>query len=325
MRHSFQLYFLLLLLLANGCIGTDYADDMVVPDDNTVDPINGRLLLSPEEKSLLPGDTTHLSVIGDMVNSPIEPDEVAWTSSNASVATVEDGVVTGLAVGQTEITAAAGELSTSSLSLITVIADPGDVARVKVIPPSGGQSILLLTGETLPLAAEVSDGNGNTLTTDNITWRSEDESVLTVDGDGVITALSEGTTTIKAMARQVASLALPVQVALQRPMVSGTFTGVNSYTAEGMVTLTESRSGDILMTFSEDFATDFALGTFVYMSNSTSGSNTRLNGLEVAEITEGGAKSFNLSALEPGITLESYPYVIILCKPASITFGYAEL
>jgi hypothetical protein len=61
------------------------------------------------------------------------------------------------------------------------------------------------------------------------------------------------------------------------------------------------------------------------MANVTNGSQVKANGLEVAQITTNGAKSFNLSALRPGIKLTDYSYVIILCKPASVTFGYAEL
>jgi hypothetical protein len=51
----------------------------------------------------------------------------------------------------------------------------------------------------------------------------------------------------------------------------------------------------------------------------------RASGLEVAQIVDNGAKTFNLSNIKPGIGLNDYKYVIILCKPASVTFGYAEL
>jgi hypothetical protein len=301
-------------------------EDMIIPDDGTVDPINGRLLITPVEKSLLTGDTARLSVVlVDMFNNQQAPAGVEWISSGPGVATVEDGVVTALTPGQTEITASAGELSGSSLSLITVIADLNDVARVQVVTPPGREDVSLVTGQTLALSANVFDGNGNMVTGEAITWRSEDESVLTVDSGGMVTAVAEGTTAVRASVGQVASLPLPVEVAAQRPVVTATFMGANSYTAEGTVTLAEDENGDIIMTFSEDFSTDFALGTFVYLSNSTSGSNTRLNGLEIAEITGGGAKTFNLSAIDSSIRLEAYRYVIILCKPASITFGYAEL
>jgi hypothetical protein len=83
--------------------------------------------------------------------------------------------------------------------------------------------------------------------------------------------------------------------------------------------------GNIILELSSNFETSFALGTFIYMANVTNGSQVRSSGLEVAQITTNGAKSFNLTAINPGIKLTDYTYVIILCKPATVTFGYAQL
>ena len=76
---------------------------------------------------------------------------------------------------------------------------------------------------------------------------------------------------------------------------------------------------------SEDFETSFALGTFIYLANSTDGTAVRAQGVEIAEIKDNGAKEFNVSQIDPSIQLDDFRYVIILCKPASITFGYADL
>jgi hypothetical protein len=51
----------------------------------------------------------------------------------------------------------------------------------------------------------------------------------------------------------------------------------------------------------------------------------RASGLEVAQISTNGAKTFDITAIRPATGLFDYQYVIILCKPASLTFGYAEL
>jgi hypothetical protein len=77
--------------------------------------------------------------------------------------------------------------------------------------------------------------------------------------------------------------------------------------------------------FSDDFKTSYALGTFVYLSNSTVGSTTFSSGFEITQITEDGSKRFDIWALDPSVELYDYQYVVILCKPARITFGYAEL
>lgn len=76
---------------------------------------------------------------------------------------------------------------------------------------------------------------------------------------------------------------------------------------------------------SSNFETSFALGTFIYLANSTSGSSVRSTGLEVAEIKNNGAKTFNITQIKSNATLTDFKYVVILCKPASLTFGFAEL
>jgi hypothetical protein len=104
----------------------------------------------------------------------------------------------------------------------------------------------------------------------------------------------------------------------------GTFVPAGGYAAEGMAVLRFSGE-QVVLELSDNFKTSFALGTFVYLSNSTSGSATFSNGLELGQITTSGAKTFNVSVLHPTVGLFDYRYVIILCKPARVTFGYADM
>ena len=66
-------------------------------------------------------------------------------------------------------------------------------------------------------------------------------------------------------------------------------------------------------------------GTFVYLANSTNGATVRSAGVELGQIFKDGTHSFDISQLNNAIGLNDYKYVIILCKPASVTFGFAEL
>ena len=65
--------------------------------------------LDKETTRLKTGGTLQLSAT--VLPSYANPKTVTWTSSNTDVATVEDGLVTALAVGEATITATAGELS----------------------------------------------------------------------------------------------------------------------------------------------------------------------------------------------------------------------
>jgi hypothetical protein len=42
-------------------------------------------------------------------------------------------------------------------------------------------------------------------------------------------------------------------------------------------------------------------------------------------VSGNGGITFNASSLKSDVALSDYQYVIVLCKPASITFGFAEL
>ncbi len=105
------------------------------------------------------------------------------------------------------------------------------------------------------------------------------------------------------------------------------FSGTSGYVGEGTVTLSQ-QDQLIILELADNFRTSFALGTFVYLSNSTGGAETRGSGLELGEISENGAHTFNVTqianALNETVTLNQYRYCIILCKPASISFAIAD-
>ena len=74
---------------------------------------------------------------------------------------------------------------------------PPDPVPVKVVisPPS---AVLTAAGETVQLNAALLDQNGNSLTGFNVSWSSSTIAVATVDGNGRVTAHSDGNTQITA-------------------------------------------------------------------------------------------------------------------------------
>ena len=160
-------------------------------------------------------------------------------------------------------------------------------------------------------------GEGDTL------WTVSDETVATIDQDGLLTGIGDGRLDVMATVAGVSSEPLPIMVGLQAR--TGTLQGVGSYQAIGTATLYVNENEELMLELSDNFTTSFALGTFAYLANSTDGSVVRAQGLEIAEIKENGGKLYNVSAINPDVELYDYRYVIILCKPASITFGYADL
>ena len=113
---------------------------------------------------------------------------VTWTSSDESVATVVDGIVTSVGAGNVTITATSGALSTNCSVTVTPA----------IVPVTGitlnESNINLTVGQNSTLTATVTPNNATDKT---VTWTSSDESVATVD-NGVVVAVGSGNVTITA-------------------------------------------------------------------------------------------------------------------------------
>ncbi len=301
----------LILLLLGSCIGTDEVEDPIIAE---------RIETSRSQIGLLLGDTTSVSAqfydhIGQLRSVNIQ-----WVSQNPGIASVSaEGLVTALAAGQSNLMASVGATASMNV-LVTVVASAQAVANVTISIPSGNQ---IAVGSSVALNTSVTTLSGEPAIPDSLDWYTSDGAILSIAPDGLLSGISAGTAQVYALADGVQSNTLSVTVGSTSR--EGTFQGAGGYATSGMATLSIDEAGQLILTFSSNFSTDFALGTFVYLSNTISGSGTRNNGLELAEISSGGAKTFNVSTIDPSVGLNDYSHVIILCKPASITFGFAPL
>ena len=155
----------------------------------------GALHLTVSPPALQVAINSKVPLTGSVVNprSEVVPDHpVVWHSRDSTIAAVSDsGVVTGRHEGQTEIIAASGRMQ-SSVSVSVVAAQ---VATIAVSPKSAALKI----GAISALHATTKDANGIVLRRDVI-WTSSDPTVVTVGGDGRVTAKAAGSATITAMA-----------------------------------------------------------------------------------------------------------------------------
>ncbi len=119
--------------------------------------------------------------------------EFSWESSDNSVATVVgSGLVTAVGNGTATITASAGTASGSAVVTVSP-----SVATVEVSPSVADLTAL---GATVQLTAEAFDANGHAVAEAEFSWESSDNSVATVVGSGLVTAVGNGTATITASA-----------------------------------------------------------------------------------------------------------------------------
>ena len=120
---------------------------------------------------------------------------VRWTSSDDAIASVDDeGVVTAVAAGSATITVTTVDGNFTATCAVTVEAATIAVTGVTVSPESDTIS-LASTPAQITCTATVAPADA---TDKSVTWSSSDEAVATVDSDGVVTALTVGTTTITA-------------------------------------------------------------------------------------------------------------------------------
>lgn len=304
--------YLLILLISSlySCIGTDLEDD----------PKNASILADRESAQLIIGNTVAIEATyyyNMWVPRVDEP--LIWQSANEAIAVVsQTGVITAIARGQTQIMISSNDGVTKNIP-VTVVESDNEVANVTV---SANETSLTI-GETLQFTAEAFTISNATVSNASFSWSSNDTGVATVDQNGLVTGVSDGSVGIIATADGVASEPFVIMVGTDARV--GTFRGVGSYDAEGTAILSFNDSDQLILTFSDNFKTDFALGTFVYLANTTSGSSVRAQGLEIAEVVSNGAKTYNITSVNSNVDLNTYRFVILLCKPASITFGTAEL
>ena len=143
---------------------------------------------------------------------------VAWTSSDTSVATVDqNGLVSAIAVGRCIITCTAKDGSGMSASCSV------RVARLVTSITLNETSLSLNSGDTHTLTATVSPSDA---TDKGITWSSSNTGVATVDANGLVTAIAAGTCTITATAKDgsgvVATCVVTVHAYVDLGLPSGT-------------------------------------------------------------------------------------------------------
>lgn len=159
--------------------------DNTFPDDSPIDFVNDQeFAFTDKEITLSVGET--ITIQGDTNLFTLN---LHWTSSDSSIASVDaDGNVTGISAGTAIITGVNGIGLT-------------DFCTVNVkMPPTGvdisDASAAMKVGDTIQLSA-IAQPEG-LVNRPIIRWSSNDESIVTVDRSGVVTAISEGTAFISA-------------------------------------------------------------------------------------------------------------------------------
>lgn len=313
---------LVVFLLLSACVGEDVIDDLQIP--NLL-----RITLTAERQSLLPGQQLQLAVAVASTTGAVPNPTVDWEIDNPALASIdEQGLLQAIAPGQVAVRARKG-LSVAEPYVITIVADEDAVASVQISGPAGFDlAAPIPISQFVALTATARNINGELVPGLPVAWSSDDPATAVVSAEGLVQGLRDGMVNITATVSGITSdpLTLMIGEVVQIRTRMGTFSSSGGYTTRGTATLIQE-GNQLRLELSEDFETDFALGTFIYLSNSSSGSSTFSSGLEIADISRDleGARTFDISQVDPSIDLDSFDYVVVLCRPARISFGSAQL
>jgi N-acetylmuramoyl-L-alanine amidase len=143
------------------------------------------LVITNEETICFLNET--LTLVVDDLRATNHLETLTWSSSNEEVATVTDGVVTGVSNGQATISVenAEGLVATKEITVmyetITIIAINDLEGDVEIF-------------EEVQLTASVTPTNAN----QSVTWSTDDEAIATIDENGLLTTHNVGTVIITA-------------------------------------------------------------------------------------------------------------------------------
>ena len=157
------------------------------------------LVVSPSSATLQPNQVQDFTAVGFTAVGDTAQVGVSWSASGGTVDTNSAGGrhyghYKNGSCGQYALTATSTPGNLSARANITVACAAAPVATVTVSPAS----VNLLAGQTSPLTATLTDANGAVLTGRTVTWSSDNGSVATVSGTGLVTAAGAGTATITA-------------------------------------------------------------------------------------------------------------------------------
>lgn len=153
----------------------------------TETPVIKNLSFAQKNISVKEGSQLELAVI--VKPSSLAKSKFTWTSSDPSVATVDEkGVIKGLKEGTTVITVTSSNGITTTC-VVTVTKNIIDVD--KIVLDSNKKT--LKVGDVDQIIAKVEPENA---TEREIIWSSSDSSIVEVDSKGVITGLKPGTATV---------------------------------------------------------------------------------------------------------------------------------
>ena len=252
------------------------------------------------------GDTETLTA--SVVPSDADNAEIVWSSANEKVAVVDDkGNITAVGNGTVRITAATKDYSVKAYCFVTV------ETEVPAESISISEKSLYLTGGSKTLTAAVTPEGA---TNSDLVWSSSDTTVATVDQNGVVTAVANGTATITVRTTDnTVSAACTVTVQFVKVPVSGI-----ELSAEEIEMAWADKTASLT---AEVYPENADVKTIVWESSDPDVAMVNDNGVITA--TGGGTTVITAKTLDGGYTASCQVTVIRLIDALTLDHGALTL
>lgn len=292
-------------LVATSNSDPDVYGECVVTVNAAVVPVES-VTVDPEEVSVDVGDTTTLTATIEPENATDQ--SITWESGDTSIATVnEQGVVTGVAVGDCTIYAYSSNREIYGTCQVFVDEPIIPVTNIVIDP----DTLTLETDDVRELSATVEP---ETATDQSITWQSSNQEVATVNEQGVVTAIGEGTCEIYAYSSD-GDVHGTCSVTVNEPHIAITSISIDP----GEISLEVGDTQELTVTIEPEDATDQSV---TWSSNNEEVATVDENGL-VTAIGVGEAE-ITVTATDGGETATCFVSVSQTEQGTfnSITFSY---
>lgn len=228
--------------------------------DLSKDVVNGYRSSSTEDVSISLNKAKTTISVGDSetltATCSNSSASISWKSANTAIATVNNGVITGVKAGSTTVTASVTISGTTYSANCAVTVSNSSIAVTGISLDKSSLSLDLNGTKTGTITATITPSNA---TNQNITWASANAAVASVN-NGTVTALSVGSTNIAAT------------------------TDDGNFTASCAVTVTNSSSTDTVGNYSISFVTNSS-DSSSELKTSTIGNQVSAGSAYISEFT----------------------------------------
>jgi hypothetical protein len=204
-------YLTLILIVALSLVAASCSSTSTPTLTSPPPPTLSSILVTPASADLAVGATRQFTATGTYSDDSIADitSQVTWASSNNMIAAITSaGLATGIAVGNTNITATLSGTTSPSVNL-SIVTTP-TLSSIEIQPESPANLTVGSTGQ-LTAIGTYSDGSTEDITS-QVTWTIYDTAIATVSSAGLATGVMAGNAYITAALSIVTSRSVSLTV-----------------------------------------------------------------------------------------------------------------